>query len=111
MKVFFDSERLANRLQSGKTLRKEFGSENAKWIPKRLDNLRFAEDLEQMRSLPGKTHELHGDRAGTFAINLKHGFRIIFKPADDPPPRKVDGGLDWQAIRSIVIIAVENYHD
>jgi len=111
MEVFFDSERLANLLQSGKKLRKEYGAENAKWIPKRLDNLRFAGNMEEMRSLPGRTHELRGDRAETFAINLKNGYRLIFKPADEPPPRKDDGGLDWRAIRSIVIITVEDYHD
>ena len=111
MEVFFASERLAKQLQSSQALRKEFGPENAKWIVKRLDNLRFASNLEEMRSLPGRTHELTGDRNGTLAVELKHGYRLLIEPADDPPPRKPDGGLDWQAIRSIIVIGVENYHE
>ncbi len=111
MEVLLESERLADLLQSTKKMRKAYGAENAKWIPRRLDSLRFAATLEEMRALPGRTHELRGDRAGTFAIDLKHGYRIIFAPAEEPPPRKADGGLNWQAIRSIVILAVEDYHD
>lgn len=111
MEVFFASERLAKQFQSEQALRKTFGPENATWIEKRLDNLRFADNLEAMRSLPGRTHELSGDRSGTLAIDLKHGYRLMIEPADEPPPRKPDGGLDWQAVRSIVVIGVEDYHD
>ena len=110
MEVFFDSERLASLLLSNKKLRKEFGPQNAKWIPKRLDNLRFANTLQDMQTLPGRTHELHGDRAGTLAMELKNGYRLIFTPTEEPPPRKADGGLDWAAIRSIIILEVEDYH-
>jgi proteic killer suppression protein len=111
MDVFFESERLANLLESTKKLSQTYGPENAKLIPRRLDNLRFASSLEDMRTLPGHTHELLGDRAGTFAIDLKHGYRLIIEPADDPAPRKPDGGLDWRAITAVVVVAVEDYHD
>ena len=111
MEVYFESERLARQLESEKTLRKAFGPENAKWIPRRLDNLRFASNLAEASSLPGNLHELTGDRRGALAINLKHGFRLLIRPAEEPPPTKVDGGLDWQAVRSVIVIGVEDYHD
>ena len=111
MEVCFISPKLADLIQDKRKRTREFGPENAKWIQKRLDNLRFASNLEAMRSLPGRTHELTGDRAGTLAIDLKHGFRLIIEPADDPPPRKEDGGLDWQAITSVLVVEVEDYHD
>ena len=111
MEVYFESERLAKQLQSEQALRKAFGPENAKWIPKRLDNLRFASDLAAAGSLPGHLHELTGDRTGTLGINLKHGYRLLIKPAEEPPPTKPDGGLDWQAVRSVIVIGVEDYHD
>ncbi len=111
MEVFFASERLAKQLTSQRTLRKEFGPENAKWIPKRLDNLRFANNLEDMRSLPGRTHELEGNLDGVLSVVLKHGYRLLIKPAEEPPPRKSDGGLDWRAVSSIIVLEVKNYHD
>lgn len=111
MEVLFVSERIAKQFQSEQALRKTFGPENAKWIVKRMDNLRYADNLEVMRSLPGRTHELTGDRSGTLAIDLKHGRRLLIEPADEPPPTKPDGGLDWQAVRSVIVIGVEDYHD
>lgn len=111
MDVYFADERLAKLLASQKSLTRRFGPENARLIARRLDNLRFAADLETMRTLPGRTHELTGDRAGTFAIVLKHGYRLIIEPEEDPPPRKPDGGLDWKQIRSVIVVAVEDYHD
>ena len=111
MDVFFVSERLATLLCSPDSATRKFGTENAKWIAKRLDNLRFASNLEAMYLLPGRFHELTGDRAGTFAIYLKYGYRIILKPADSPPPRKPDGGLDLKAIHAVVVVNVEDYHD
>lgn len=111
MEVYFESEKFADLLESDRKRVREFGAENARWIQKRLDNLQFASNLEAMRSLPGRTHELVGDRAGTFAIDLKHGYRLIIKPAEEPPPRKPDGGLDWQAITEVVVVEVEDYHD
>ena len=111
MDVYFANERLATLLSSHKSLRRRFGNENAGLIARRLDNLRFAADLAGMRSLPGRTHELTADRAGTFAIDLKHGYRLIVEPGENPPPRKPDGGLDWKQIRSVVVMAVEDHHD
>lgn len=111
MDVCFSSERLANLLQSPTRLSRTYGAENAKLIPKRLDNLRFAANLEEIRHLPGRLHELTGDRAGTLAIVLKHGLRLIIEPADDPAPLKPDGGLDWRAITAVVVVDVEDYHD
>lgn len=111
MDVFFVNERLAKLLQSNKQLIREFGPENAKWIPRRLDNLRFAANLAEMFTLPGGLHPLFGDRAETFAINLKNGYRLILAPANEPPPRMAEGGLDLNAIVAVIVIAVENYHD
>lgn len=111
MEVYFESKKFAELIENDRKMARAFGPENAKWIQKRLDNLRLVTNLEEMRSLPGRTHELVGDRAGTFAIDLKHGYRLIIKPAEEPPPTKPDGGLDWQAITAVVVVEVEDYHD
>jgi plasmid maintenance system killer protein len=115
MDVFFGSARLEKLLLSRKQSTREYGAENAKLIKGRLDNLHIARNLEQVRNLPGGLHELHGDRAGTLAIRLKGGLRLIITPADESPPRKPrpEGtrGLDWNAIVAVVVIAVEDYHD
>ena len=34
----------------------------------------------------------------------------IFRPAEDPIPRKPDGGLDWAKVKSIIVLEVVDYH-
>jgi proteic killer suppression protein len=111
MKIHYSSEKQEKLLNSSKELTKKFGSENAGKVRRRMDDLRAAQQLETMRMLPGRTHELHGGRAETFAIDLHKGWRMIFEPADDPPPRKPDGGLDWSQITEIRILELEDYHE
>ena len=69
-----------------------------------------AETLEDMRLLPGRCHELTGDRAGQLALDLDHLYRLIFMPFHDPIPTKADSGLDWTAVTAVVIVGVEDYH-
>ena len=111
MKIHFSSEKQEKILNSSKELTKKRGPENAKKVRRRMDDLQAAVQLEAMRYLPGDTHELHGDSAGTLAIDLHKGWRMIFEPAEDPPPRKPDGGLDWSQITEIRILELEDYHE
>lgn len=69
-------------------------------------------NLERLRSVPQvRCHELKGNRIGTLAVDVKHPYRLIFEPANDPIPRKPDGGLDWAGVTVIRILSVEDYHD
>ncbi len=60
--------------------------------------------------LPGRCHELTGDRARQLSIDLDHPYRLIFEPVEEPPPLKRDGGLDWSAVLAIRIIGIEDTH-
>lgn len=77
----------------------------------RLDDLRAAPTLEAMRSLPGRCHELKGNLAGSLALDLDGGYRLRFRPAEEPPPSKPDGGLDWKQVTAIMIEEIGDYHD
>lgn len=84
----------------------------AKLIRRRLDELRAASTLEDIRSLPQtRCHELKGNRAGQLSVDLNHPYRLIFKVAHDPTPRKTDGGLDWSKVTTILILGVEDTHE
>lgn len=80
-------------------------------MQRRLDDLRAAANLEVMRTLPGRCHELTGDRAGQLSLDLDHPSRLIFIPANDPIPRKEDGGLDWSKVTEVKILAIEDTHE
>lgn len=68
--------------------------------------------LDEMRNLPAaRCHELKGNRAGSLAVRLHGGWRVVFKPDHDPPPQREDGGLEWREITDIRITGITDYHD
>ena len=110
MDILFKNSALKKKCTKGKDRIKAYGPNCAKRLGQRLDDLDAAESLEEFRYLPGRCHELHGSRAGTFALDLEHPFRLVFEPTEDPPPQKPDGGIDWSGVTSVRILSVEDYH-
>jgi len=94
-----------------KRLVRQYNTQRAKLIHRRLDDLRAADCLEVVRHLPGRCHELKGDRGGQLSFDLDGPYRLLFKPAHEPPPLKPEGGLDWRRVTAIKIIGVVNTHD
>lgn len=91
--------------------RRRWGADCVKIIGRRLDELEAAETLEDMRNLRGaRCHELIGDRSRTLSVDVKGPFRLIFRPAEDPIPRKPDGGLNWAKVKSIIVLEAVDYH-
>lgn len=110
MDILFSTGKLRKLCNDQKALRKEHGKRQADLVRRRLDDLEAAERLEVMRHMVGRCHELTGDRAGQLSLDLVHPDRLIFEPADEPVPRKEDGGLDWSRVVAVRIIGVEDTH-
>lgn len=90
---------------------REFGPEDAKKIKLRMAVLGAANCLADVPvGPPTRRHELVGNRAEQFAVDLKHPKRLIFEPNHNPRPRKADTGLDLEKITAITILEVEDYH-
>ncbi len=110
MEIFFADRKLQKQCQSARALQKAHGITRARRILRHLNVLIQASTLADIRHSPGRCHELTGDRAGQFALDLDHPYRLIFIPEHDPTPRKEDGGINWQEITRVTILAVEDYH-
>jgi proteic killer suppression protein len=110
MVIQFKTDKLRKTCTEAKAMIKTHGPERAKILRRRLDQLRAAPTLGVMKGLPGRCHELLGDRKGELAIDLDGPFRLIFEPADNPPPQLADGGLDWASVRAIRVLEVRDYH-
>lgn len=110
MDVLFVSEKLQKQLSSQRDLQRKWGATGAKRITLRLQQLAAARTLGDMRRLPGRCHELVGDRNGELAIDVHQGHRLIFRPTAHPPPEKGDGGLDWSQVESITVTEIVDYH-
>jgi proteic killer suppression protein len=84
-----------------------------KLIRARLDELADADNLNTMKFLPqAYCHELKGKRSEQLAVKLDKGFRMVFEVANEPIPRKAEGGLDWAEVTAIRILELaEDYHE
>jgi len=72
---------------------RSYGSRCAKLIRRRLDELRVANSLQDIRTLPqARCHELKGNHAGKLSVDLEHPYRLLFRPVNEPIPQKVERG-------------------
>ena len=111
MEIVFATKRLKQVFNDERELEREYGK-LARKIKLRMNVLRNAANLEDVPIVPpDRCHKLKADRAGQFAVDLIHPHRLVFKPSEYPPPKKLDGDVDKEKIVSITIIEVVNYHD
>lgn len=110
MYISFKTKKLERIFNSEKGLRKEF-DKNAQVLMRRMAVLRAASCLAEISHIPPeRRHELTGKKKGTFAVDLKHPYRLVFMPNHDPVPVCDDGGIDLAQVTAITILAVEDYH-
>lgn len=89
----------------------ELGKKRTQKLKQRLLELSAAAHLGQIsRVPPPRCHELSGDRSGQLSVDLDHPYRLIFIPANDPIPKKDDGGLDWSAVTAVEILEMVDTH-
>lgn len=111
MVVFFRTKKLQKQCSSQKEMLREFGPARTRKLQQRLMELSAAENLNQIpRTPPPRCHELTGDRAGQLSVDLDHPYRLILIPANDPVPRKPDGGLDWENVTEIEVVQIADTH-
>lgn len=109
--IIFRTGKLEKECNDSRLSRKKHGKERSDRLRRRLDELRAANNLEEMRTLPqARAHELVGDRAGQISLDLDHPYRLIIEPAHDPIPVKEDGGLDWQNITAVRVLEIADTH-
>lgn len=88
---------------------KELGDIGARKLQMRLFELESATRVTDL--VQGRPHELTGDRAGCFALDLAGGRRLVFAPDHDPLPTRPDGGTDWTQVTIVCIQYIGDYHD
>lgn len=101
---------LKKKIKSQAACIKYYGKQCGDKLYRRLSDLAAAETLEDVRYLPGKYHELTGDRKGQWACHLCGQFRLVFEPVEDPIPTDEDGHYVWIEIKSIELLEIVDYH-
>jgi proteic killer suppression protein len=111
MLVFFSTKKLQKICSDEREMQKQLGPGMARKLRQRLMELKAAETLADVSHLPPpRCHELTGDRAGQFSVDLEHPYRLLFIPADELIPYRGDGGVDLARVGEIEIIEIADTH-
>ena len=110
MEITFSSNKLGKLANDDRKRLKELGKVRSEKFRLRLFQLRTSKNLEDVRNLPGRYHELTGDRKGQWACDLDQPYRLIFEPHEQPIPTDPDGKYIWIEITGVEIIEISNYH-
>lgn len=109
MDILFRTSKLAKQCCDDSQARKAFGDVRAKRLRVRLDDLDAVDNLAEARNLPGRFHELKGDMAGKFTLDLEGPYRLIFEPVTPGDLDRSDLG-DWSKITCVMILGIEDTH-
>ncbi len=110
MEIDFKNKKLAKQLNSAKNM----SVQRAKLLKTRMARLEAAVSLADLwppYSGAARCHELKGNHAGQFSVDLDHPYRLLFVPDHTPLPMRPEGGLDWSGVTAIIIIGIENTHE
>lgn len=113
MLIYFSDKKLKRSIENDGERRKRFGVEMANKINVRLGGLRAAKNLADFLppySGPERCHELKGILKGVFSIDLKHPYRLLFKPTENQQNETYNLS-DWGKIDEVVIVGIEDTHD
>ena len=84
MIVKFRTRKLESCFLRSKQAVKEFGSVVGRKYIQRINIIKSANSLDDLKKLPGlRCHPLKGDRAGQYAVNLTGFHRLIFTVEGD----------------------------
>lgn len=109
MEITFKNKKLQQACNNYTKLVKQYGRIRADKISIRLNQLRDADTLEDVRYLAGNYHQLKHNRAGQWACDLDQPNRLIFEPHSTSINTQIIGS-NWKNIKGIEIIEISNYH-
>jgi proteic killer suppression protein len=109
LEIHFKDKALRELCEKRATAVKKMGDVVARKLRTRLDDLEAAGRVTDL--VAGRPHPLKGDRTGQFAVDLAHGWRLVFAPDHELTPTHPDGGTDWTQVTIICIEYIGDYHD
>jgi plasmid maintenance system killer protein len=114
MEILIKDKKLKAGLEDPATCQRLYGKDMAKKIRLRMDALSAAVSLVDLwppMSGPERCHELKGDMAGIFSVDVKQPYRLLFRP--NPVVSvgpEVDEKQHWASIKSIEILSIKDTH-
>lgn len=81
MEVIFRTTKIKKLCEDSKKLKKQYGAIQSEKIISRINDLRAAENLQDISKLPYmRLHKLEGQLKGLLSIDIQHPYRIYIEP-------------------------------
>ena len=80
-------------------------------LQQRLDDIRAAESMAVLQTLPGHSHPLSTNRAGEWACHLEEPYRLVFPPLEAPAGVSPAADRARDRVTAVSLIEVVNYHE
>ena len=110
MEISFATRKLQKACQDQRSLRRTWG-EAGVLVGRRLVELDAFEVLAHVPTTPPwHRHQLKGNRDEQFAVNVGKSLRLVFEVANDPIPRREDGGIALERVTAVRVLEVVDYH-
>lgn len=111
MDVGFRNAQLRKLCSNTTLMRRRFGATGSAKLQRRLAELAAATCIADLFLLPqARCHQLKADRDELFSVDLEGANRLIFEVADEPTPRKRDGGIDINQVKRIAVVEITDTH-
>ena len=114
MEIHSRDKNLKEALEDKAAAKRRFGTTMAEKLMLRLAALGAAESLADFwppNSGPERCHELRGGLKGTFSVDVKQPYRLLFRPLDEEPALdRSDERGRWKAITAIELLDIEDTH-
>ena len=114
MELHVRNNRLRKAIEDQATCTRRYGSDMAAKLKLRLAALQSADNLGDFwppNSGPERCHELKGNMAGVFSVDLRQPYRLLFRPVMTTPSTDYVGEQErWKSITSIDILKIEDTH-
>jgi proteic killer suppression protein len=110
MDIIFNDSGLFELASDYKSCIRAMGAIRSKKLFVRLNAIKDAADLNELKSLPGRFHPLTGNRIGDWACDLDHPYRLIFRPILKDT---LDFSMSFKSNNqfvSILILEITDYH-
>jgi proteic killer suppression protein len=110
MDIYVSDNNLRGAITDEGDCRRQYGADTAKKVTLRVAALRAADSLADF--WPPKSGPERGDRAGTFSVDLKQPYRLLFEAYEATAmPDRSDERLRWKSIMAIHILGIEDTHE
>ena len=111
MHIFFKTRKLQKICSESTSAQKHLGTRCGHKLMQRMMELNAAQNLADISRLPpARCHGLTGNRSGQLSVDLEHPYRLLFVVGNNPLPVMKSGGLDWEGVTEIKIIAIVDTH-